>query len=84
MKKFCEWLAEEGAPTNVSSGLGIRGLGDVTGTPAGSISNYAAANAADSAKIAATITNNSDGAMGYEGGDTEDQIFRKTNRRKNG
>lgn len=44
IKNFSSWLSES-APTNVSAGTGVRGLGDVTGQPAGSISNYAAANA---------------------------------------
>lgn len=42
MKTFREYLEEL---TNVSAGLGVRGLGDVSGVPAGVISNYAAANA---------------------------------------
>lgn len=82
MKKFSQWVSES-APANVSAGLGVRGLGDVTGQPAGNITNYAAANAAESAKIAAALTtNNAAGAMGYEGGDTEDQILKVTRRKK--
>lgn len=42
MKSFREYLEEL---TNVSAGLGVRGLGDVSGVPAGDISNYAAQNA---------------------------------------
>lgn len=78
MKKFCDWLKEEG-PANVSVGLGIRGLGDVTGEPKGSITNYAAANAAEAPK---PFINTSDGVMGYEGGDTKDQIMGKKNKAK--
>lgn len=43
MKKFKEFISE--SPTNVSSGLGIRGFGDVSGDPKGSLSNWAAQNA---------------------------------------
>lgn len=50
IRRFKSWLFED-APTNMSVGTGVRGLGDVTGQPAGSISNYAAANAADSQNI---------------------------------
>lgn len=46
--KFKRWFTES-APTNVSAGYGVRGLGDVTGKPAGDISNYAAANAIENA-----------------------------------
>lgn len=83
MKKFSQWVSES-APANVSAGLGVRGLGDVSGQPAGDISNYAAANAEESAKIAAALatTNNSNGAMGYEGGDTKDQILKPSIRKK--
>ena len=42
--RFKTWLFE-GTPANVSSGSGVRGFGDVSGMPAGDISNYAAANA---------------------------------------
>lgn len=42
MKTFKEYLKEV---ANVSTGLGVRGLGDVSGVPAGDISNYAASNA---------------------------------------
>lgn len=75
IKTFASWLSED-APTNVSAGEGVRGFGDVSGQPAGSISNYAAANAADSQRIASTITNTSDSVISYSGGDTEDQILR--------
>lgn len=78
MKKFCEWLKEEG-PSNVSAGLGVRGLGDVTGTPGGDISNYAASNAAEAPK---PFTNTVDGVIGYEGGDTKDQILGKRSKAK--
>lgn len=44
MITFKEFISE--SPTNVSSGLGIRGLGDVSGDPKGSLSNWAAQNAA--------------------------------------
>lgn len=43
MKPFKNWLNEV---ANMSSGLGVRGLGDVSGSPTGDISAYAAANAA--------------------------------------
>lgn len=42
MKKFKRWLTEI---TNCSAGPGIRGMGDVSGTPGGDITNYAAQNA---------------------------------------
>ena len=42
MKTFRAWLTEV---TNTVVGTGVRGLGDVTGTPAGDITNYAAYNA---------------------------------------
>lgn len=71
MKPFKKWLNEL---TNVSAGLGVRGLGDVSGTPAGSISAYAAANAAEAPK---PITNTVDTVVSYEGGDTEDQIMNR-------
>lgn len=45
MKTFKAWLTEI---TNTAVGTGVRGLGDVTGTPAGDITNYAAHNAAQS------------------------------------
>lgn len=40
--RFKNWLMES---TNASAGAGIRGFGDVSGQPAGDISNYAATNA---------------------------------------
>lgn len=43
MKSFRQFLEE--TPANVSSGLGVRGFGDVSGNPAGAINTYAAANA---------------------------------------
>lgn len=49
--KFKKWIFEA-APTNHSVGPGVRGLGDVSGQPAGDISNYAAANAIESADTA--------------------------------
>lgn len=42
MKPFKNWLNEV---TNTSSGSGVRGLGDVSGSPSGDITSYAAANA---------------------------------------
>lgn len=78
MKSFKQWLVET-SPANVSVGLGIRGLGDVTGTPGGDISNYAAANAAEAPK---PFTNTVDGVIGYEGGDTKDQILGKRSKAK--
>lgn len=76
MKTFSQWVSES-APANVSAGIGVRGLGDVTGNPAGDITNYAAANAAEQARITAELgINTSDGVIGYEGGDTKDQILK--------
>jgi len=43
MKTFKQFL--ESAPANVSSGTGIRGFGDVSGTPGGNVSNYTSQNA---------------------------------------
>lgn len=54
MITFKQWMTEE-SPTNVSSGTGVRGFGDVTGNPAGDISNYAATNAATSTQIANSL-----------------------------
>ena len=42
MKSFKSWLNEV---ANCSAGLGVRGLGDVSGTPGGDISSYASQNA---------------------------------------
>jgi hypothetical protein len=44
MKTFREWISE-GAPTNSVASDSIRGLGNVTGDPKGSVTNYAMANA---------------------------------------
>lgn len=85
MKKFKLWIIEDG-PTNISAGTGVRGLGDVSGQPGGSISNYAAANAAEAESIARSLTTNgAEGALNYSGGDTQDQILGKktTKRMKN-
>ena len=84
MKKFRQWIIEH-MPTNVSSGMGVRGFGDVTGNPAGDITNYAAANAAEQARIAADLgINTSDGVISYQGGDTKDQILKPTRAAKGG
>lgn len=40
----------EEAPANVSAGSGVRGFGDVSGTPTGDITNYAAYNASDTSR----------------------------------
>ncbi len=81
MKKFRQWIVEDGAPTNSAGSGAIRGLGYVTGAPNGDSSNYAAANAAEAAKIASSI-NTTSTALGYEGGDTEDQVLKVGRRRK--
>lgn len=47
MKSFKDFINEDG-PANCSAGSGVRGFGDVSGQPAGNISNYAAINNADS------------------------------------
>lgn len=83
IKTFTSWLSED-APTNVSAGTGVRGFGDVSGQPAGSISNYAAANSAESARISAAVTNTADGVISYSGGDTEDQILRNKGKGRKG
>lgn len=46
--KFKKWVVES-SPANCSAGSGVRGFGDVSGQPTGSISNYAAANAIENA-----------------------------------
>jgi hypothetical protein len=71
MKPFKQWLTEI---TNGTAGIAVRGLGNVTGDPAGSISAYAARNAAEAPK---PFMNTVDSVVGYEGGDTEDQILNK-------
>jgi hypothetical protein len=81
MKNFRQWIVEDGAPTNSAGSGAIRGLGYVTGIPNGDVSNYAAANAADAAKITSTM-NTVDSALNYSGGDTEDQVLRVGRRRK--
>jgi hypothetical protein len=80
MKKFRQWIAEDGAPANSIGGGGLRGLGYVTGVPGGDISNYAAANAAEAAKL--TASNSTDSVLSYSGGDTEDQVLKVGRRRK--
>lgn len=46
MKSFKDFISE--SPANCSAGSGVRGFGDVSGQPAGNISNYAIANNAES------------------------------------
>jgi hypothetical protein len=81
MKKFRQWIAEDGGPANsIGGGDAIRGLGNVTGVPGGDISNYAAANAAEAARLAPL--NKVDTVLSYSGGDTEDQVMKLGRRRK--
>lgn len=91
MKSFKQWIVEN-TPSNVSAGIGIRGLGDVTGNPTGDISAYAAANAATPPAAQAMVDqhnalhngtmNTSDNVMGYDGGDTKDQILNPKAKKK--
>jgi hypothetical protein len=80
MKKFRQWIAEDGPANSIGGGDAIRGLGNVTGVPGGDISNYAAANAAEAAKLASS--NKVDTVLSYSGGDTEDQVMKLGRRRK--
>lgn len=43
MKSFRQFIEE--TPTNVSSGFGVRGFGDISGNPAGTLNPWAAQNA---------------------------------------
>jgi hypothetical protein len=48
MKTLKQFLDE--TPANISAGTGVRGFGDVSGTPTGDITNYAAFNASDNSR----------------------------------
>lgn len=78
--RFKTWLFEN-APTNVSVGAGIRGLGDVSGQPAGDISNYAAANASTPAPAADIVNQHNamhvDALKAGMDADTKDNILKK-------
>lgn len=70
MKTFCQWI-KESLPTN-STGGEIRGMGNVTGVPGGTISSYAAFNASDTSVTDAVnamhaITNGTDSVGDYAG-----------------
>ena len=80
MKSFKAWLTEI---TNTVVGPGIRGLGDVTGMPAGDITNYAAHNAAQP-PIAQSIVDQHNamhmGVAAVQAGmdaDTKDNVLKK-------
>jgi len=79
MKTFCQWI-KESSPTN-STGGGIRGLGNVTGVPGGTISSYAAFNAADTSVSDAVnamhaATNNTGDVKDGNTADTKNNILK--------
>jgi len=79
MKTFCQWI-KESLPTN-STGGGIRGLGNVTGVPGGTISSYAAFNASDTSVSDAVnamhaTTNNTGDVKDSNTADTKNNILK--------
>lgn len=76
--RFKTWLMEV---ANVSAGAGVRGFGDVTGQPAGDISNYAAANASTPAPAADIVNQHNamhvDALKAGMDADTKDNILKK-------
>lgn len=85
MKTFCQWI-KENAPTN-GTGDGIRGLGNVSGVPGGTISNYAAFNSSDNSVTAAVnamhaATNNINDVKDGNDADTKDNILKAGKGRK--
>lgn len=80
MKTFKAWLTEI---TNTVVGTGVRGLGDVTGTPAGDITNYAAHNAAQPPVAQSMVDQHNAMHMGVAAvqagmdADTKDNVLKK-------
>lgn len=80
MKTFRAWLAEV---TNTVVGQGVRGLGDVTGTPAGDITNYAAYNASQPPVAQTLVDQHNNMHMGVAAvqagmdADTKDNVLKK-------
>ena len=78
MKSFRTWIEEA---TNCSAGIGVRGLGDVTGEPKGDISAYAAANASSPAPTQDMVDQHNglhtDALKAGIEADTKDNILKK-------
>jgi len=79
MKTFCQWI-KESSPTN-STGGEIRGMGNVTGVPGGTISSYAAFNASDTSVTDAVnamhaATNNINDVKDGNTADTKNNILK--------
>ena len=77
MKTFCQWIKESSPANSIGNGA-IRGLGNVTGVPGGTISSYAAFNASDTTVTDAVnamhaATNNTDND---KDADTKDNILK--------
>jgi hypothetical protein len=79
MKTFCQWI-KESSPTN-STGGEIRGLGNVSGVPGGTVSSYADFNASDTTVTNAVnamhaVTNNVSDVKDGNDADTKDNILK--------
>lgn len=85
MKTFKKFLEE--TPANVSAGTGVRGFGDVSGNPAGSINSYAAFNASDNSRTDAVngiIDQHNTmhtGSLEASDADTKDNILKPTKKK---
>lgn len=78
MRTFRAWVNES---TNCSAGSGIRGFGDVSGQPAGDITNYAAANAQTPAQAQGLVDQHNamhtDALKAGVDADTKDNVLKK-------